>query len=56
MVFRGFRVFEYILWQKKENPETPEINRKAFYIRMQHNMLYCSNNNKQTKTISTISN
>ena len=27
-IFRGFRVFEYALWQKNENPETPEINRK----------------------------
>ena len=23
MIFRGFRAFEYVLWQKKENPETP---------------------------------
>ena len=28
MIFRGFRVFEYVLWQKNENLETPEINRK----------------------------
>ena len=28
MTFRGFRVFEYALWQKNENLEMPEINRK----------------------------
>ena len=27
-IFRGFWVFEYALWQEKENPEMPEINRK----------------------------
>ena len=27
-IFRGFRVFEYVLWQKNENPEIPEINTK----------------------------
>ena len=27
-IFRGFRVFENVLWQKNENPEMPEINRK----------------------------
>ena len=27
-IFRGFLVFEYALWQKSENPEMPEINRK----------------------------
>ena len=27
-IFHGFRVFEYALWQKNKNPETPEINRK----------------------------
>ena len=25
-IFRGFRVFEYALMVKNENPETPEIN------------------------------
>ena len=24
--FRDFRIFEYDLWQKNKNPETPEIN------------------------------
>ena len=27
-IFRGFRVFEYALWNKNENPEMSEINRK----------------------------
>ena len=27
-IFRGFRVFEYTLMVKNENPETPEINIK----------------------------
>ena len=27
-IFRGFRIFKYALWQKNENPEMPEINRK----------------------------
>ena len=27
-IFRGFRVFEYVLWKKNENPEMSEINRK----------------------------
>ena len=27
-IFRGFRVFEYVLWQKNENPKMQEINRK----------------------------
>ena len=27
-IFRGFLVFEYVLWQKNESPEMPEINRK----------------------------
>ena len=27
-IFRRFRVFEYAIWQKNENPEMPEINRK----------------------------
>ena len=27
-IFRGFRVFEYALWQKAKTPEMPEINRK----------------------------
>ena len=27
-IFRGFRIFEYALWQKNENLEMPEINRK----------------------------
>ena len=27
-IFRGFCVFEYVLWQKNENTEMPEINIK----------------------------
>ena len=27
-IFCGFHVFEYVIWQKNENPEIPEINRK----------------------------
>ena len=34
--FRGFRVFEYTLWQKNENPEMPEINKKLSKLENTH--------------------
>ena len=35
-IFCGFRVLEYVLWEKYENPEMPKINRKLSKLENTH--------------------
>ena len=35
-IFSGFRVFEYALWQKNNNLETPKINRMLSKLENTH--------------------
>ena len=49
MIFRGFRDFEYALWQKTKTWKGRKLTENLLY---QHSVLYLPNNSKHTKTIS----